>query len=405
MPETPLTTFVHPHSVYRLEYPAHWEQITQKDGESCGFGPRDRDNVGLWVSIMPVSLDTDRFADELPRLMQEALPKFEATNVRRDSSLRHAGMVADMTKEGQGGHYWIVAGGDVVLFASSQVPAGERDIWNPAFQQLMASLQITRDEELLERKLANEVLDQLRKCHPEQDFAFDDGGRIRGRDQAIYLGNLSRDVRSSPRRRDQLIKTFVENVSNPDSADIGYEQWDDIHQCIVPVLKPRNHIDPDGPTQHLHVNEWLSDVIICYAIKSKRMFRFVTDWDLGRWGKDAATLHQRAVANLTALPWPRNLFGARTKDSGRIIIVETDDNMASSRLLHPELHPLFSTALGSPFCAGIPCRDRLVLFSDRRAMKQRIGRRLAKDHGTSSYPITPKPFLVTRDGVALATTK
>ena len=94
-----------------------------------------------------------------------------------------------------------------------------------------------------------------------------------------------------------------------------------------------------------------------------------------------------------------------SKASGRVIIIETDDNMASSRLLHPELHPLFSTALGSPFCAGIPCRDRLVLFSDRRAMKQRIGRRLTKDHHMSSYPITPKPFLVTRDGIALATTK
>lgn len=400
-----LTTFVHPHSVYRLEYPAHWEHINQKDGESCGFGPRDRDNVGLWISILPASLDTDQFAEELPRLMQQALPKFEAANVRRDPSLRHAGMVADVTKEGQGGHYWIVAGGDVVLFASSQVPADERAIWNPAFQQLMASLQITRDEELFERKLANEVLGLLRKRHPEQDFEFDDRGRIRGREQAIYLGNLSRDVRASPPRREQLIKTFVENVSNPDSADIGHEEWDDIHQCIVPILKPRNYIDPDGSTQHLHINEWLTDVIICYAIKSKRMFRFVTSWDLGRWGKDQASLHQQAVANLAALPWPRNLFGARTKDSGRIIIVETDDNLASSRLLHPELHPLFSTALGSPFCAGIPCRDRLVLFSDRRAMKQRIGRRLTKDHNTSSYPITPKPFLVTRDGIALATSK
>ena len=244
MPETTLTTFVHPHSVYRLEYPAHWEHIIQKDGESCGFGPRDRDNVGLWISIMPVSLDTDRFADELPRLMQQALPKFEATNVRRDPSLRHAGMVADITKEGEGGHYWIVAGGDVVLFASSQVPADQRDIWNPPFQQLMASLRITRDEELFERKLANEVLGLLRNRHPEQDFEFDDGGRIRGRDQAIYLGNLSRDVRASPRCRDQLIKTFVENVSNPDSADLGYEQWDDIQQCIVPVLKPRTTSTP-----------------------------------------------------------------------------------------------------------------------------------------------------------------
>src|SRR5437016_3506888 len=40
LPTSP-KTFVHPHKVYRLEYPAHWEQVIQKEGESCGFGPHD----------------------------------------------------------------------------------------------------------------------------------------------------------------------------------------------------------------------------------------------------------------------------------------------------------------------------------------------------------------------------
>jgi hypothetical protein len=58
---------------------------------------------------------------------------------------------------------------------------------------------------------------------------------------------------------------------------------------------------------------------------------------------------------------------------------------------------LISSALGSTFHAGIPCRDRLVLFSDRKALKVRIGRRLRQDYKASPYPITPQPFLVTRD--------
>src|SRR5260221_2179974 len=141
MLSTPLKTFVHPHGVYQLEYPAHWDQVQHDEARSCGFGPHDRDDVGLWISIMPVSLDTEKLADELPRLMTEALPKFQAGELRRDPTLRHHGLKADMQKEGEGGHYWIVAGGDVVLFASSQVPAAERDVWNPVYDQLMASLQ------------------------------------------------------------------------------------------------------------------------------------------------------------------------------------------------------------------------------------------------------------------------
>jgi len=41
----PVKTFVHTHKVYRLEYPAHWDQVAEKDGESCGFGPHDRDGI------------------------------------------------------------------------------------------------------------------------------------------------------------------------------------------------------------------------------------------------------------------------------------------------------------------------------------------------------------------------
>jgi hypothetical protein len=399
-----LKTFVHPHTVYRLDYPGHWDQVLEKEGESCGFGPHDRDDVGLWISILPMSVDTDRLAQELPNLMQQALGKSGATNLRRDETLRHYGLVADMTQEGQGGHYWIVAGGDVVLFASSQVPAGERDVWNPPFAQIMTSLQITRDDELLQRKVANAVLAKLREKHPEQEFAFD-ADRIRGRDQVVYLSNLFREVRSAPARFEPIIDRFVEALNRTATAGIGHEVWDEVQGRIVPLLKPRDYVDPSGPTQHLLTSDWLVDVVICYVIQSKKLFRFVTGWDLGRWGTDAQALHQRAVDNLARLPWPNQLQGARMPEGGRVIVVDTSDSLASSRLLHPDLHKLFSRPLGSPFWAGIPCRDRLVVYSDRRVMKQRIGRRLRKDHDASAYPITPRPFLVTRDGIAPAVEK
>jgi hypothetical protein len=399
-----LKTFVHPHALYRLEYPSYWDQITQKDGESCGFGPHDRDDVGLWISLMPVSVDTDRLAEDLPNLMKQALRESGAKDLRRDPTLRHFGLIADMTKDGQGGHYWIIAGGDLVLFASSQVPVAERDEWNPPFQKLMASLLITRDDELLMRKVANDVLTQLRERHPDQEFEFD-GGTIRGRGQVVYLSNLNAEVRAEPERREEIVKRFVETLGQTATAGIGYEVWEEVRGSILPVLKPRDYLDPDGPTQHLLTSEWLEDVVICYVIRSKKMFRFVTGWDVDRWGTNAQALHDLSISNLSRLPWPSRLVGARSKDSGRVIVVETDDNLASSRLLHPDLHKLFSGPLGNPFWAGIPCRNRLVVYSDRRALKQRIVRRLRKDHDTSAYQITPRPFLVTRDGIALGSAK
>jgi uncharacterized protein YtpQ (UPF0354 family) len=397
----PLKKFGHPHSVYRLEYPAHWDQVIEKNGESCGFGPHERDDVGLWISIMPWSVDTDKLPDELPRLIQQALQGADAANLRRDTSLKHYGLVADITKEGQGGNYWILAGGDVVLFASSQVPVAERDDWNPPFLKVMASLQITREEQLLMRKVANDVMAELRKKHPDQDFEFEEN-RIRGEDRVVYLGNVFREVRASPSRREEIIKNFVNTLAAPATADIGHETWEDARGRIIPVLKPRNYLVPNTATEHLLTNEWLGEVVICYAIQSKKMYRFVTGWDLGRWGDiQPDALHEEAIGNLSRLPWPKQLEGARIKDGGRIIIVDTDDRLASSRLLHPDLHRLFSGPLGNPFWAGIPCRDTLVLYSDRRGLKLRTARRLRKDHDASAYPVSPRPFLVTRDGIAL----
>ncbi len=309
-----------------------------------------------------------------------------------------------MTKEGEGGHYWIVAGGDVVLFASSQVPTAERDAWNPLFHQLMASLQITREDQLFQRQVANELLAQLRLKHPDQEFEFD-ADKIKGKNQVVYLSNLIREVRSSPTRRDQIIKRFVDSLGQSAMADLGHEVWEEVRTSIVPVLKHRDYVDSDGPTKHLQTRDWLADVLIVYAIRSKNLFRFVTGWDVDRWGLTPDILHEQAMANLTTLRWPKQLMGARVKDSGRVIVVETEDKLASSRLLHPDLHQLFSGPLGSPFMVGIPCRDRLVLYSNRRELKQRIHRRLKKDHAASAYAITPNPFLVTRDGIAPAVVK
>jgi uncharacterized protein YtpQ (UPF0354 family) len=396
---TTLKTFIHPHQAYKLEYPGHWDAVIEKDGESCGFGPHERDDVGLWISIMPMSIDTKRLEDDLPKLMQQSLKDTNAENLRKDTTLRHFGLVADMTKDGDGGNYWIIAGGDLVLFASTQVPPAEREQWNPAFFKLMASLQITRDAELFARQVANEVLARLREKHPEQEFEFDQNN-IKGKNQIVYLSNLLREVRSSPKRKDEIITRYVDTLTAPATADLGHETWEDARGRIIPILKPRDYVKEEGPTRHFVIQEWLSDVLICYAIRSKNMFRFVTGWDVNRWGQTNEILHEQAIANLVALPWPKQLMGAREKNEGRVIVVMTDDNLASSRLLHPELHKLFSGPLGSPFMAGVPCRDTLVLYSNRREMKQRIARRLKKDYAASAYQITPQPFLVTRDGVA-----
>src|SRR4051794_22736585 len=266
MSTIPWKKFLHPGGVYRLEYPAHWDHLQKDEARSCGFGPHDRDDVGLWISLMPVSVDSERLAEELPKILSQVLPQMQGGNVRRDPTLRHYGVKADVHKEGEGGHYWLIAGGDVVLFASSQLPAAERHIWNPTFERLLATLEITRDEELALRQLTNEVLALLRQRHPEQDFQLDEKG-IRGRNRVVFLSNLHREVRAAPARRVQIIQHFVQSLGGSMDLALGRETWAEAQARLLPILKPRSYVDSESAGRNLLVNDWLADVVICYALR------------------------------------------------------------------------------------------------------------------------------------------
>jgi uncharacterized protein YtpQ (UPF0354 family) len=394
-------TFIHPHKAYRLEYPSHWEHRVEDDGRSCGFGPKERDDVGVWISILPASLDTDRFAEDLPKMFRESLQDHGAANIRNVPEQRHHCLQADMTKDGQGGHFWIIAGGDIVLFASSQVPVAERDAWNTLFERLVLSLTITRDDELLLRRLSIDVLEQLREKCPEQEYEFDDKG-LRGKNNVVSLDNLLRQVRLAPDRREVFVREFVEGIASTTRTPMGHETWEQAEGRLMPVLKPRSYIKPETATRNMVSAEWLADVVICYAIRSTKTFRFVNVQDCERWGIDEKRLHDQAMQNLVSLDWPSRMEGARQPGGGRLILVHTGDSFAASRLLHPELYTLFSRPLGAPFLAGIPERDTLVVFSNKPSLHKRIAKQVKKDHDRSAYPITPKVFLVTRDGIALA---
>jgi uncharacterized protein YtpQ (UPF0354 family) len=396
------TIFEHPQKAYRLEYPGHWECLEKDNAQSCGFGPRERDNVGLWISILPFSLDTDRLRADLRWVFKRSLGKTAAANIRTDTTLRHKALKADVTQPGEAGNYWIIAGGDLVLLASTQVPAAERTTWNPQFERVMASLQITRNDELMMRKIGDEVMERMRQANPEQNYQWEEG-KIRGRDHIVYLGNVYREVLASPRRQGEIIGHFVNGLKVSSGVRMGYEPWAEVVGKLLPVPKPVAYVETESSARRAVRTEWLSGVIIVYAIRGE-LLRFVTDWDLTRWGIDAETLHQQAMDNLTQLPWPQRLEGSREPTGGRLILVATNDSFDASRLLHPDLHRLLSGPLGSPFLAGIPDRDTLVTCSTDPLLQRRIARKVREDYLTSAHPVTPRLFLVTPDGIELAGT-
>jgi uncharacterized protein YtpQ (UPF0354 family) len=394
-----LATFEHPAGVYRLQYPAAWEHLVQEEGRSCGFGPRDRDDVGLWISILPVRVDTDELQASLGELFAQALAEGEYARIRPDRSLRHFGLKADSTTPGSAGHYWLVAGGDVVLFASTQVPAGERGVWTEPFDRVMASLAIRRDDELSALRVTQALVRRLREHLPGHDWEWD-GRVIRGRDRVVSPASLIQQVRAAPDRQAELVDRFIGGllVSGDDAP--GAEHLEDVREAILPVLKPADYVRPDGPTAHLVYRAWLGDVIVCYSIHGARTLRFISRSDLARWGLDDRGLHDVAMANLQRLPLPARPAPPAELPAG-VVMLSSGDSLDAVRLLDPRLHDRLAPLLGSPFYAGVPERDSLVLFptGDSEALER--FRAALRDHfERAPYPISPQVFLVTRDGIA-----
>ena len=72
-----------------------------------------------------------------------------------------------------------------------------------------------------------------------------------------------------------------------------------------------------------------------------------------------------------------------------MILIATGDGLASSRLLHPGLHKLLSGPLGSPFRAGIPDRDTLVVYTDRH--RSRLQTKRTAGQGPSQVELSHHP--------------
>ena len=97
---------------------------------------------------------------------------------------------------------------------------------------------------------------------------------------------------------------------------LGQETWEDAEARVVPLLKPRSYLESASANRNSLVNEWLADVVICYALRGNDIFRFVTTADGDRWERDAQAMHDVAVANLSKLSWPAKMPGRGRRTEG-----------------------------------------------------------------------------------------
>lgn len=399
------TDFTHPRGIYSVSYPAAWETVVENEGRSCGFGPRDRNDVGLWISVLPVRVDTEQ-ADLRPglrKILEQVAREDSLANVRDDATLRHSALTADNVGPGLAGRFWLVSGGDLVLFASTDVPAAAREEFGEAFDAVMASLRIHRDEELRRIQVANELLRRLQEHSPDQGYRFDPDrpgqDAIRGRDHVVFPGNLFRRVQEDPGRRSALIGEFVKSLSFGGDDAPSAETLDAVRDLILPVPKPAAYFRFGSQGAGLVRRAWLGGLCVCFAIQGRKTLRFVLERDRERWGVAAEDLHVIALRNLGRRRFPEKFPADRPRE-GLVILLSSGSGMDASTILHPRLHEVFSPVLGSPFLAAIPDRATLALIAPGDpALVARLAAQNREDFRRAAYPVSPVFFVVGPGGV------
>ena len=118
--------------------------------------------------------------------------------IRRDPILRRSGVKVEAQSEGPGRPPLVDRRGDVVLYTSTDVPTAESHVWNPIFERMLTSLEITREDELAIRQLAEEVLVHLQGRHPEEHFRLDEKGIRATTASCISATSIATSARPRP---------------------------------------------------------------------------------------------------------------------------------------------------------------------------------------------------------------
>ena len=400
IPRGAYTWFEHPHNLFQIEFPSDWEHEIEDGGNSVSFRPKDGGDVALSCYVMPYSLPIEAIVDD-PRLVafcERMFAQVKAVNPRRDATIPYFAMKADRNQKGLGGHYWMVAACDLFLGLSTYCPDGDQHLWLPVFERMLATFRIPRETEALINRAVLHLLGKLKEEYPEEKYQRK-GLELVGENQTLPLGNLLLRIKTAPEAWEELTDEFFETtVKVLCSGHLGRERLDDVRDEIFPVLRPDSLGAEEG---RLVTSEWLADLSVAYVIRIPSGFRYLTEFDLERWGIEREQLHQWSLDNLcqleTTAAMPEVPEGALP-----FLMLATGDNLEASRLLHPKLYERFADVLGGPFIAAIPCRDALILFPNDQQLRRSVQQLVREDYTTSAYGITDRLFLVTPDGTTLA---
>lgn len=144
---------------------------------------------------------------------------------------------------------------------------------------------------------------------------------------------------------------------------------------------------------------FLDDLFISVVVDADHGYAYVREEDLRKWSMSSIDLYEIARENLAAASQGLNI--SYVPGPPALIALETRDSYDAARILLPELREFAASKLGSPFLAGIPNRDFLILWpaSAPHEFQLHVRRQISADSHGRSHPLTPQILSATVDSI------
>lgn len=244
------------------------------------------------------------------------------------------------------------------------------------------------------------VADMLRRMKPELDIALTGPRELVVCGRRLDLENLYRLVAADQTRGVEIVEQYLDHLFDADSLAVGSMSWEIARARIMPRIQPTSIFQHLSRELVAHV-PYVNDTVIVFVIDLPHMTVSVTTEQLVRWGKTADDLDLLARQNLSEYSPELEFRTMDSQEGGKAMVLAIQDGYDAARLLLDNLFPTLAPHMGGDFLVATPSRDMFLAISpDPHPFVRRVCDRVGHDFSRLPYPITPRLFYVTRDGVA-----
>lgn len=248
------------------------------------------------------------------------------------------------------------------------------------------------------RAFQRNVVDLLSKLYPENKIILSDDPKVIEFDESTCgLPNIQAKFLAGGGTEEELVAILREHFDVLRGSNILAEReeltWEAARSNVMPQLMPAEYL-VKLPLVH---DPFVEGLVLGFVIDTEKAYSYISASDLGRWGVEIAEVREAAFDNLGARS-AGMAINSFPRPNG-FVAITAGDGFDAVRIMSMEMRQFIGEFLGTPFYFGIPNRDFLICWesTDDAEFYNRFAEQISADFDQQPYPLSRKPFKVTRE--------